>query len=361
MEFTPNQIIEDGRPNAELVDEVQLNGSDLGHPFLLVYISISLVEEEDKLDIRELVSLRLGEGTVHHRRREAFVETADPANPFDHGSLLKHLLSTLPGAISACYLSIVEILIAQQLARPEDGFGLQQAVLEEVAASSRGPTTLLWTSSRYIGATYPETRMPNFGDAVRLAGEAGFPVLIRNSGGGAVAANEGSISFSLTFPVEDLRHGLYERYAEGAELIVATLAKLGIVAEAGEVEGEFCPGAYSIRSGGYYGIKVAGLAQRVIRRAARVEALVLITKTAELRRTLERFYGALGLSFRPESVADLPETDVHAAIEALMEVVRERYGAKEAELDEDILLRARSLRDRWRPTPGPYGPASSNP
>jgi octanoyl-[GcvH]:protein N-octanoyltransferase len=154
----------------------------------------------------------------------------------------------------------VQILSVQGLARPEDGFGLQQAVLEEVSTGARGPTALLWTSSRYIGATHPETRLPGFGAAARLAEEAGFPVLIRNSGGGAVAANEGSISFSLTLPVEDLRHGLYDRYAEGADLLVEALGKLGVAAEAGEVEGEFCPGAYSVRIGGYSGAKIAGLA-----------------------------------------------------------------------------------------------------
>jgi octanoyl-[GcvH]:protein N-octanoyltransferase len=242
----------------------------------------------------------------------------------------------------------VEILIVQNLTHPEDGFGLPQAVLEEVAAGARGPTALLWTSSRYVGVTHPETRLPGFGTALRLAEEAGFPVLVRNSGGGAVAANEGSISFSLTFPVEDLRHGMYGRYTEGADLIVTALGKLGVAAEAGEVEGEFCPGAYSVRSGGYSGIKIAGLAQRVTRRAARMEALVLVTKTAELRSVLERFYGALGLSFRPESVGDLPKANVPRAIEALADVVRERYGAREVKLGEETLLRARSYRDKWR-------------
>jgi lipoate-protein ligase A len=254
----------------------------------------------------------------------------------------------------------VEILIARSLSRPEDGFGLQQTVLEEVAAGSRGSAALLWTSSRYVGATYPETRLPGFGVAARLSEEAGFPVLVRNSGGGAVAANDGSISFSLTFPVEDLRRGLYDRYTEGVNLVVAALAKLGVAAEAGEVEGEFCPGAYSVRSGGYSGTKVAGLAQRVTRQAARVEALILVTQTAELRAVLELFYGALGLPFRPESVADLPEADVPRAIGALADTVRERYGATEAEVGEKTLQRARSLRERWRATPGSSGPVSSN-
>jgi lipoate-protein ligase A len=259
-----------------------------------------------------------------------------------------------------CYLSTVQILIAQRLTRPEDGFGLQQAVLEEVAAGSRGPTALMWTSSRYVGVTRSETRLPNFDMAVSLAEEAGFPVLIRNSGGGAVAANQGSLSFSLTFPVKDLRHGLYERYTEGIDLVVAALTRLGVPAESGEVEGEFCPGAYSVRSDGYYGTKVAGLAQRVTRRAARVEALILVTKTTELKRILERFYGVLGLPFRPASVADLPGANVPAVIEALTEVVRERYRAREAELGEDTLHRARSLRESWRATPGLSGAVSSD-
>lgn len=252
-------------------------------------------------------------------------------------------------------LSTVEILIAQSLAHPEDGFGLQQVVLEEVAAEARGPTALLWTSSRYIGATHPETRLPAFDEAALLAEEAGFPVLIRNSGGGAVAANEGSISFSLTLPIKDLRHGLYERYTDGADIVASTLGKLGVEAEPGEVEGEFCPGAYSVRAGGYRGTKVAGLAQRVTRWAARVEALVLVTDTAEIRDVLGLFYGALGLPFRPECVADLPGTGVPEAIGAFAETLRKSYGAQKADPGERMLRRARALRGSWRATPGPSG------
>ena len=260
-----------------------------------------------------------------------------------------------------CYLSTVQIAVSIGLAPPEDGFGLQQAVLEEVAAGARGPTALLWTSSPYVGATRPETRLPGFGEAARQAETAGFPVLIRNSGGGAVAANEGSISFSLTSPVEDLRHGLYERYGEGAELIVVAMDRVGIKAEAGEVDGEFCPGAYSVRTGGPSGIKIAGLAQRVTRRAARLEALILVERTTELVPVLQNFYGALGLPFRTGSVGNLAGTDVPAVIEALSEAVRDRYpDAQESELGEKTFERARELRDGWRAGPDLPGPVSSS-
>ena len=240
-----------------------------------------------------------------------------------------------------------EILVAGPFEDPADGFGLQHAVLEEVAAHERGPTALMWTSTRYVGATRLETRLTGFGVAVEAAAELGFPMLVRNSGGGAVAANRGSVSFSLTSPVEDLRHGLYERYAEGLDLISSALRRVGVAAEGGEVEGEFCPGAYSVRSGGPWGVKHAGLAQRVTRRAARLEALVLVSQTDEVRAVLERVYSLLSQPFRPESVGDL-SVEVPLVIRALAEEVRERYGAEEGQIVETTMDRVRSLRSGWR-------------
>lgn len=243
----------------------------------------------------------------------------------------------------------VDIITTDRLENPEEGLGLQQAVLEEVAAGRRGSTALLWSSGRSLAATRSETRLPGFAEARRAAESSGFPVLVRDSGGGAVAADEGCISFSLTVPVEALRQGLYERYALAAEVVVGALGRLGIEAEPGEVEGEFCPGAYSVRMGGPEGIKVAGLAQRVTKRAARVEALVLV-ETAGIAAVLQQFYDALGLHFRPESVGDLGVGKGEAA-DALVEEVRRRYGGTIVEPDGGLLGRARSLRGEWRAAP----------
>ena len=240
----------------------------------------------------------------------------------------------------------MEILVTEHLENPEDGFGLQQALLEEVASGERGPSSLTWTSSRYVGVTRPEIRLPGFEEAAKAAADLGFPVLVRNSGGGAVAANEGSISFSLTFPVEDLRHRLFERYTEGGELIAAALRRLGVDAEGGAVEGEFCPGAHSVRSGGPRGVKHAGLAQRVTRRAARLEALILVSGVGELVPVLQKLYGALGLPFRPECIGDLP-AKVPQVIEALSAETRGRYGGQMKRPEEGILEKARSLRGDW--------------
>lgn len=249
----------------------------------------------------------------------------------------------------------MQTLIPPFLDDPETGFGLQQVILEQVAAGERGPSCLMWSSSPYVAATRLETRLPGFADAVRSAETLGFPVLVRNSGGGAVAANRGAISFSLSFPVEDLRHGLFERYTEGVEIVAAALRRLGVAAEGGAVEGEFCPGDYSVRSGGVRGVKHAGLAQRVTRWAARLEALILVEHTVELLEVLTKFHAALGLKFRPESIADLP-VSVEEVMAALGAEVGERYDATEGRIEEAMLVRAREQRGRWRinaenPTP----------
>lgn len=248
---------------------------------------------------------------------------------------------------SRCYLSIVEILIPPPFKDPATGFGLQQAILEEVAAGTRGPTCLMWSSAPYVAATRLETRLPGFVAAMRSAKALGFPVLVRNSGGGAVAANEGSVSFSLTFPVADLRHGLYERYVAGVDLISAALGRLGVAAEGGAVTGEFCPGDYSVRSGGASGVKHAGLAQRVTRRAARLEALILVEHNSELIEVLAEFHAALGLPFRPESVADLPAS-IEEAVAALAAEVESRYGATEGRITASNMEKAWEQRGRWR-------------
>ncbi len=241
----------------------------------------------------------------------------------------------------------MEILVADPFENPEGGFGLQQAVLEEVASGERGPAALMWSSSPYVGATRPETRLEGFAGAARSVRDLGFPVLVRNSGGGAVAANGGSLSLSLTVPVEDLRHGLYERYADGVELVVSALRQVGVEAEGGEVEGEFCPGAYSVRSGGARGVKHAGLAQRVTRRAARLEVLVLVEDTGPVREALARFYGGLGLPLRPSCVADLP-AGLPDVVAALSEEVRGRHGGRAGTIGAGTLEKARALRERWR-------------
>jgi hypothetical protein len=71
----------------------------------------------------------------------------------------------------------------------------------------------------------------------------------------------------------------------------------------------------------------------------------LVSETDEVRTVLERFYGLLGLPFRPGSVRDLP-VDVPKVIQALSDEVHARYPASDGRISEKTMERA--LRSEWR-------------
>jgi lipoate-protein ligase A len=65
--------------------------------------------------------------------------------------------------------------------------------------------------------------------------------------------------------------GTRERYERLTAALIAALAAAGVEAERGELDGEWCPGTWSLRS---HGVKLAGLAQRAIKGAAWADAVV---------------------------------------------------------------------------------------
>ena len=60
--------------------------------------------------------------------------------------------------------------------------------------------------------------------------------------------------------------GTRERFERLGGVIVRALRGLGVDARVGEVEGEYCPGAWSVNARGQ--IKLAGIGQRMIAGAA---------------------------------------------------------------------------------------------
>ena len=77
-----------------------------------------------------------------------------------------------------------------------------------------------------------------------------------------------------------------------------------MAAQRGELAGEWCPGAWSISAGG---VKLAGLAQRAIKGAAWVEAVVDRTPDEATRRLFGEVYAELGLALDPATIGSVSE------------------------------------------------------
>lgn len=248
----------------------------------------------------------------------------------------------------------MQLLVPARFEDPRTQYGYAGALFDQVARGERPATISITPSSRHVGVTRRDTRRPGFQEAVRAAESEGYPVLVRGAGGGATAADTGTFGFSIVRPAQDDALDMTGRYDEAASLVLAALGRLGVRAEVGEVRGEFCPGDHSLRHGGYEdGTKLAGIAQRLTRRATSVGGLVLVHGEEGLSRTLAGVYGALGLPFRPQSVGSLsragasPRISTAEAIDAVAAEARLRYDAEPVPPDGGTLEIARSTGERY--------------
>jgi octanoyl-[GcvH]:protein N-octanoyltransferase len=242
----------------------------------------------------------------------------------------------------------MELLLPDRFGDPATAYGYVRTIFEQVAAGTRPATLSITPSTRHVGVTRRDMFRPGFEGAVRAAGEMGYPVLVRSSGGGATAADRGTFGFSIIRPGDETESGrsIMERYAEAASLVLGAFSRLEVAAEVGEVRDEFCPGDHSIRVGDREGgMKVVGIAQRITRRATSVGGIVLVEGDQELALVLERVYDSMNLPFRKESVGSLHRAGYKAgtqkAIEAFAAEAEHIYNAIRVQLDEKTLELAR--------------------
>jgi lipoate-protein ligase A len=98
--------------------------------------------------------------------------------------------------------------------------------------------------------------------------------------------------------------GTQQRYERLTGALIDAFATVGIDAESGELDGEWCPGSWSVHAGE---VKLAGLAQRAIKGAAWTDAVVELAPDANSRSVLTQVYAALGLNLDPRRVASVSE------------------------------------------------------
>jgi lipoate-protein ligase A len=203
--------------------------------------------------------------------------------------------------------------------RPEMGPALSRVLMDQVAAGERGATVRLSRPGRVVAFGRRDTVSPGYAAAAAAARERGFEAMERIAGGRAAAYTEGTLSLTMTFPDPHPARRTSARFEYSAGLARDALADLGIDARVGEVEGEYCPGAFSVNSAGSR--KLVGIGQRMIKGAAHVGFVIAVSGADTIRDVLEPVYSSLELEWNPETVGavdqDLPGAglaDVEAAL-----------------------------------------------
>lgn len=248
---------------------------------------------------------------------------------------------------------------------------VSHALLRRVARGEVPESLRLYRPDDALLFSSLDARRPGFARALELARVAGFEPVVRLAGGHAAAFLSESIAFAWATPDADAALRIRPRFERLAGWVVAALDRLGLDARVGELEGEYCPGEFSVSvalpgsgsGGSTRRIKVMGVGQRVIRGAAHVGGVITVGATARLREVLVPIYAALELDLRPETAGGIADVDPTLGpedlVDAFAEVLRaEGIALVPARFDLAIETEAEALRSFHTPTAVAANPAA---
>ena len=244
---------------------------------------------------------------------------------------------------------------------PDDGYldtGISAALMRQVSRGEMPATIRLHRTGPILAFGRLDRLRPGYGRAVAIAREHGYEPVERLAGGRAAVFHEGTISFSHAVRA-DGRSGAYagtrDRFVAMADTVAAALEVLGVDARVGEVEGEYCPGEFSVNARG--AAKLAGIGQRVVVGGAHVGGVIVVRGAGRIREVLTPIYEALEIDWQPEttgSVAlELGEEDDTAAEQRAGPADREDEGGDPHRAGEDP---SPCSPPSWTPPPSPSEP-----
>lgn len=193
-------------------------------------------------------------------------------------------------------------------------FAIDDTLCMSVGSGNSPPTARAWVHPKTVVLGIQDTKLPGLHDGLAFLDERNYQSIVRNSGGLAVALDEGVLNLSLIFPDSEKGIDINRGYDSMLYLIRLMFEDLGKEIVAEEIVGSYCPGSYDLS---IEGKKFAGISQRRIRKGIAVQIYLCVTgsgyERAELIRDFYRHakYDAPSKFFfpdvRPEVMASLSE------------------------------------------------------
>ena len=186
-------------------------------------------------------------------------------------------------------------------------FGLAQLEMlaNELTGKSVAPALLVWRSQRALLITRTDTHLPGFRKSSDQMAAAGWPVILRKSGGGACPVGPGTVQVATIEPAVP-GATMNAKYEALTGLIQSTLHFYGLVARTGAVAGAYCPGRYDLA---LQGKKIAGTSQHWFRNRRGIRCVVTVASINVeeapdmLADAVNRFYSNIGSPMRCQSTS----------------------------------------------------------
>lgn len=200
---------------------------------------------------------------------------------------------------------------------------VSRAILR-LASDGVGTETLrLYRPGPIVAFGPQDTRSPGYKDAIAIARKGGFEAVNRLAGGRAAVFHEQTIAFSWAIPDPDPKRRVEERFEEIAEIMANAFRQLGVDARVGEVEGEYCPGKFSVNARGK--TKLMGVGQRIAVRAAHVGGVVVVDGSERVRDILIPVYQALQLDWNPDTTGSVRDEVAGVAYDDVQQAILDQF------------------------------------
>jgi octanoyl-[GcvH]:protein N-octanoyltransferase len=245
-------------------------------------------------------------------------------------------------------LSAAELITAAFPADPVLDIALSHALLAGVASGRRAPALRVFRPGPTAAFGRLDALLPGFDRACAVARAHGLTPVLRSVGGHAAAFDERCVVVEHVTREADATAGLQARFEDQSRRVRDALASLGADARIGELAGEYCPGAHSVNVGGR--VKVAGIAQRMVRHGAATSAVVVVGGGSELRAAIAAVYASLELPVDVATAGALDEQLPGVGVADVACQLVDAYGGafEPGEVDSELLAAARALVPRHR-------------
>ncbi len=165
-------------------------------------------------------------------------------------------------------------------------FAIDDALALSVSGGESPPVLRMWVHPKTVVLGIPDTRLPYIEEGVKFLADEGYNVIVRNSGGLAVALDKGVLNVSLILP--NVRHlSIDEGYEAMYHFTQHMLRNVTSSIQAYEIIGSYCPGDYDLSIDG---IKFAGISQRRVRDGTAIQIYLDVEGDSLARASLIRSF-----------------------------------------------------------------------
>ncbi|GIO25289.1 lipoate--protein ligase family protein [Oceanobacillus sp. J11TS1] len=209
-------------------------------------------------------------------------------------------------------------------------FAIDDALAISVSEEVSPPVIRLWVHPNTIVLGIPDSRLPHIKAGMDFLKKNNYQGIVRNSGGLAVALDEGVLNISLIIPgAKNL--SIYDCYEAMVRFVQAMFQDITDAIEAYEIVGSYCPGDYDLSINGK---KFAGISQRRVKNGISVQIYLDIEGNSKARASFIREFYHIAKQ-EEETSFTYPEVDpdVMASLSDLLGISLTVEDAKERVID----------------------------